>query len=135
METYRVKQKQIETEVFTIYVGGFVIHWTGLTVAMTRNNLCIIWISLVQSGHLAGVAIHFLKLWIFLCTKHILDFLLLHFIRKKLLRYVCLQLVSWRTVSWLVGNHFFPVHFICNSYWTLTLTKIADFFRNVWKHV
>ena len=26
MITYRVKQKQIETEVFTIYVGGLVIH-------------------------------------------------------------------------------------------------------------
>ena len=26
METYRLKQKQIETEVFTIYVGGLVIH-------------------------------------------------------------------------------------------------------------
>ena len=76
-------------------------------IVMTRNKLCIIWITLVQSGHLAGVAIHFLKLWIFLCTKHILDFLLLHFIRKKLLRYVCLQLVSWRTVSWVVANNFF----------------------------
>ena len=32
MDTYRVKQKQIETEVFTIYVGGLVIHWSGLSV-------------------------------------------------------------------------------------------------------
>ena len=28
----RVKQKQIGTKIFTIYVGGLVIHWTGLTV-------------------------------------------------------------------------------------------------------
>ena len=28
METYRVKQKQIETEVFTIYLEGLEIHWS-----------------------------------------------------------------------------------------------------------
>ena len=45
METYKVKQMQIQI----IYMGGSVIHWSGLTVqyiAVTRNNLCIIWISL-----------------------------------------------------------------------------------------
>ena len=26
METYRVKQKQIQAQLFTIYVGGLVIH-------------------------------------------------------------------------------------------------------------
>ena len=46
METYRVKQKQIETKVFTIYMGGFSdAFWIQQYLAMSKNNLCI-WISL-----------------------------------------------------------------------------------------
>ena len=56
MEIDRVKQKQIETEVFTIYMGGLMIKvaWEYV-IAKTENNLlklCIIWISLLTTVQL-----------------------------------------------------------------------------------
>ena len=42
METDRVKQRQIETEVFTIYVGGLVIHWTNMEGGGSFGSLAVI---------------------------------------------------------------------------------------------